>query len=354
MRKSKNKILTLFISVALLICVFALSVFAEDTTTDSPTDSGRGANYDESHVENGCCTTVDSEGVSSNHYETGYDDGYTDGYADGKESQQSTIDSMQSTIDSLKGENSGEDNPDDSTGDGSSGGSDSGIGEGEEEPEEPTDEEAYINYWKNKYLETLELYDGMADIAAKYKITFDEANRRIEALGGETVTDPLDGDLGEVTFTIEDAEKQLAIDEYLQSDGYLDQQAEKQIIIISEYKGSDEYKEALNTQYLLGTSVATEEMYNTAYAEAYDAVYALGVAEGYSNYMGTKQYTSTIELAQSTAYEQGYLDGYDYGNENSTSTEYDLTPVISLMIGFVGLMFVLVLVAKLTKKRRRK
>ena len=357
--KIKSKLFSVIFGTMLLIAVFALSVSAE---------TPRGPSYDESHVDNGCCT-VGSSGL--NHYTEGYDDGYVDG----KNSQQSTIDSMQSTIDSLKGnagDNSDDEKPDDGNGGGgtsggigegdesdekpddgnSGGGTSGGIGEGDESDEE-ADEEAYINYWKQKYLELYEEHEILLEVAARYKVHFDEANNRIVALGGDVVNDPLQGEL-EWTTVFDDVQKREAIDEYLNSEEYLEGQSIRETLIISNYKGSEEYQNNMQQQYILGAEIATEEMYNSAYAEAYDTVYSLGLADGYASYTGTEQYTKTLNKAQQSAYEQGYTEGYNLGSENSSEYEYDLTTIISLIIGVVALGGVLLAVALFTKKKKHR
>ena len=375
--KRKSKLFSAILGVTLLIVVLALSVSADTVS--------RGPNYDESHVDSGCCT-VGSSGP--NHYTEGYDDGYQDG----KDSQQSKIDSMQSTIDSLKGnagdnqdpeggenqnpEGGGNQNPEggenqnpeggdnqnpeggdnqnpEGGGNGSSGG---GIGEGEESDEE-ADEEAYINYWKKLYLDKCESYNTMLEWCAMYKLYFDEANRRISVLGGDIIGDPVFEDyILEWQTVLTDVDKRMAIEEYLQSDEYLAGESIKQTLIISNYKGSEEYQNDMQNQYILGTEIATEEMYNTAYAEACDVAYSLGLADGYASYTSTNQYVNTLNNAQQKAYEKGYNEGLGSNGNSSSSTsyEFDITTILSLTIGVGALVFVLLGIAVITKKKKHK
>lgn len=351
--KSKRTILSLFI-VLMLVVVFALSVSAAEVVDNPPQ---RGPSYDQTHVDSGCCT---DSATGQNHYDIGYNDGFYDGYIEGEDSKQETIDSMQSTIDSLKGELDTDVKPGDTE-----------NPDVPDTPDEPNDEggdngseywkQKYlaavkeIEIWQGKYLEVNELYDLTRNYLARYMLYYEEANNYIELLGGDRMNDPIDDEEFEVHFdyTLTDAEKEIAIQEFLNSEEYMDKITVERTIFLTEYKGSEEYQNAMKEQYILGTNVATEEMYNSAYAEAYDAVYSLGMSDGYANYMSTAQYKNTLNNVQQKAYEQGYTEGYDVGNDGLTNDE-GVTTVIALLVGVGGLIFVLFIVTYVTKKKRRK
>ena len=344
--KRKKKILISIVSA--LVCVVMLACVVLATTTDV---FEKGANYDPIHEENGCCT-VGSD--SEPHYVKGYKDGLLD-QQDKLDEKDNTINEQQATIDSLKEElnkddSSGEENPENPE--------NPETPEDPEEPENPDD-----NYWKQKYQETLALYneecqryDNMLTIAAEYLACLQEANRRLEALGGETVTDPVfDGEFDyDVTSEtiVNDSFKQSAINEYIASEEYQATQAQTIVVAVQEFKGSDEYKTDLNNQYQLGYDVAYDSAYNSAYNDAYDAIYNLGVADGYAEYMGTKQYKATLNAQKQGAYEIGYTEGYTAGESNST--DFDMTTFISLIAAIAFLSVGALLITTKLKKRNRR
>ena len=328
--------------VLLLACVILASVDESFT---------KGENYDVTHEENGCCT-LDSG--TEPHYVTGYKDGLAD-QQDTIDSQQSIIDTQQSTIDSLKEElkndNPGDDteNPDDNTGDNEQNPDDS-TGDGE-----PSDSD-----WKQKYYALLSQYndkcqetEGYKLIAAEHIALVQEANRRLESLGGEPVPDPVydyefDYEVTHETI-VDDAFKQNAVNEYLSSDEYVASQEQVIFIAINDFKQSDEYKQAGATQFELGR----ESGYQAAYGEAYDAVYSIGLAEGYAQFMATEQFESIINTQCKNAMNDGYKKGFEDGKTNSV--EFDATALVSLIAGIVILLIAMaVILPKLKKIKKRR
>lgn len=358
--------------------------------------SGVGSSFDESHSADSCCSPDGGEP----HYNMGYWDGVAD--ANGLvESMRQTIDSLQKELDGMDSspddstessetdssestdnsnadnsgsndssntDNSGTDNPGsndssntDNSGTNNSGSDDSdntdNSGNDSSSDDSSSDEPNNDDYWKRKYLNAQSMLDEATWLLAEFHICLSEANTRLEILGGEPVMNPTEGAIEDIKFTtIADAEKAIVIAQYLASEEYVTQQVLREEIVVSEYKGSEEFKEALKEQYELGTQVTTEQIYNSAYAEAYDIVYSLGVSDGYANYTGTEQYANTLNKAQQSAYEQGYNDGYDSSNTTTStkSEEIDMTSIIAMIVGVIGLLIVFVIVINITKKKRRK
>lgn len=348
MIKNKKIILSV-ISSLLIIVMLALAVLAATNDTFE-----KGENYDASHEENGCCT-LDSG--TEPHYVTGYKDGLAD-QQEKIDTQQSTIDTQQSTIDSLKQELNN-DEPGDTEEP-----NEPDVPDTPEDPESPDDSSGNgsDSEWKQKYMQLLSLYNEKATeteayklIAAEHIALVQEANRRLESLGGEPVPDPVyDYEFDyEVTrdVIIEDFDKQGAVNEYLSSDEFKSSQTQNILVALEEYKLSDEYKSTMNNQYQLGFNSAYDSAYDTAYAEAYDVVYKIGVADGYAEYSSTEQFKKIVNSQRDGAYAQGYKEGYDFGKNNTV--EFDMTTLISLIVSIVLLSILSVVLTSFVKKKRR-
>ena len=193
-------------------------------------------------------------------------------------------------------------------------------------------------------------YDEMTSISAEYINAFNEANNRLNNLGGETVNEPvLDGESDYTSDSIlEESEKQTVINNYINSQEFQIVISTAQANAVSDFKNSEEYSSTLEEHENIGRQLA----YDMAREELFDSVYAVGVADGYSKYTQTEQFQGTVKQLQQKAYNQGVLEGYDKGKEDSTTV--DLTELISVIIGLIGSCALSVIVTKLVSKKRRK
>ena len=311
----KKKILIVLSTLLVLCVVLSIVIFAK--TSDEAFEYGD--RFDNAHGNNTCCTA----GSDEPHYNVGYEDGWKDGY-----------DSQQSTVDSLLGELGNQDTP------------------GDTEDGDLTESE-----WKRKYTQLLAMYndkctdfDEMTAIGAEYVNALNEANGRIESLGGNKVDEPvLDGKNDySADSIIEESVKQNVINNYISSNEY-------QIVInshresaVNEYKTSDEYKDTMKEYERIGT----EQAYEIAKEELYDSIYNVGVADGFTQYAQTEQYQVMINDIQQKAYNTGAIEGYEQGKADSTT--FDVTEFVSVILSLIGTSVISALILRFVKKRRKK
>lgn len=181
--------------------------------------------------------------------------------------------------------------------------------------------------------------------------------------------------------SVEEAQKQAIINEFLASAEYQQKIAEAKAQGAEDYKKSEEYtlallqsyaegeqagkdkafqtqQQALNDSYKAGIKAGYEEAYNLGYIEGSEQMYAKGVSEGYANFRATEEYKNTLQAQYDGGYGAGYTEGVNDAQSAQPSEEntVDISSVISLVLTIILLSGVVIFVFtnKKFKGRKRK
>lgn len=184
--------------------------------------------------------------------------------------------------------------------------------------------------------------------------------------------------------TVEDAQKQAIINEFLASAEYqqrideakaqgaedykkseeytlaiLQSYEEGYTAGIDEFKASSEYREELDSRYTSGVKASYEEAYKLGYDDGAEQMYAKGVSDGYANFRVTEEYKNTLQAQYDGGYGEGYAAGVSDAPAAESSTEEkgpDISSIITLVLSIVVLSAIVVFVFtnKKIKGRKRK